>query len=797
MKALSIKGIIAAAMLAVLPMGFVSCNDDDTYDTNQYTGTVKLNVFGPCPVARGGELRFLGNGMNQITKIQIPGCDDITNINVVSPTEIRCEVPQTAEVGYITLTYAGGTITTKTMITYSEPISIESLSPSTVKPGEELTINGEYLNLMNQVCFSFIEGGDSVNVNKEDFIEHTRSAIKVIVPAEAVTGIVMVSDAAEIPNVVKSEDELIIVTPTVDEVLDLTDAIPGSSQTVKGQDFDLIKSVILTTDEISRASDDIELDFEYNADEGSITFVLPEEAFDGTIAGVLASGQKVALATIGVVVPTQLVANPATELRAGTEVTISGLNMDQVTYLTFPNVEEGVSPSKVTSTEVVVSFPAMAQSGDVVLNLKSGKSVSITLETAKPSEIGFSPAEVSAAAEFAIQGKNLDLVTAVTFAGDVNVDVTPASSTEIVLEAPATASSGELTLHMANGESVKTPSLTINAPECAYITECLTEEPMAGELMLFNIANGDKLNDVQVNGASVQYINNNGMLYVSIPESAGYGTVITLISTNGSISYTYDVTPATHVEKVIATGPWDLSWSGDDSVDSTVKIRLYKSVLDGVPAGAVLTFHVIPGEYAQIQINNANWSQIGWLEPALGDTEANFELTSDILNNILTTNDGWSETGLIIQGQNCVVSKITASWENEAGTVIYEGPCDMTWGDDGRFGLAMNYFESLKAGSTMTVYITQNSNWGQIQFNDGWWVNLNFPEFGTYLTTDVLGDKSITEYTMTFTQDVLDQIYAAPGDYWGLNENYHNGDTRVGMVIQGSDMRINKIVVTK
>ena len=84
-------------------LSFTACDNGDDEDTNQYTGGVKLNVFGPSPVARGGELRFLGSGMNQVTGIVIPGCDEIKDIKVVSNTEIRVTVPQTAEPGFVVL----------------------------------------------------------------------------------------------------------------------------------------------------------------------------------------------------------------------------------------------------------------------------------------------------------------------------------------------------------------------------------------------------------------------------------------------------------------------------------------------------------------------------------------------------------------------------------------------------------------------------------------------------------------------------------------------------------------------
>ena len=163
-KTNKISALLMMCLMLISSFTFTSCDKDDV-STDQYTGGVKLNVFGPCPVARGGELRFLGSGMNQIQAVVIPGCEQITDITVISDKEIRVMVPQTAEVGKVVLIKKGGEeITTVTNITYSEPIAIEKLSPATVKPGNILTIDGEYLNLINEVIFA-----DGVIVPVEDF----------------------------------------------------------------------------------------------------------------------------------------------------------------------------------------------------------------------------------------------------------------------------------------------------------------------------------------------------------------------------------------------------------------------------------------------------------------------------------------------------------------------------------------------------------------------------------------------------------------------------------------------------
>ncbi|MDE6160931.1 MAG: hypothetical protein K2F77_04665, partial [Muribaculaceae bacterium] len=329
-KFFSISGLLALCMLVMTP-AVTSCDDDDKYNTDQFTGGVSLNAFGPSPVLRGGELRFIGSGMDKINKISIPGCDDITDIKVISASEIRITVPQTAQPGVLTLHHAGGTIETKSMLTYLEPISIDEISPLRVKPGQELTIKGDYLNLMNEVCFSFLT--DSVNVYEEAFLAHDRAEIKVIVPEEAVSGTIYLSDAKEVPNMLESEMELDVVLPATTP-LDLTGAKGGDEVTVSGTDLDLVRLVLMP--------DGSEVEFAFADDK--ITFTLPASVSDGTIVMVPASGVKVACANIGVVVPTELEAVPAEGLRADDIIKIKGVNMDQVVSLTFPGVADAVEP---------------------------------------------------------------------------------------------------------------------------------------------------------------------------------------------------------------------------------------------------------------------------------------------------------------------------------------------------------------------------------------------------------------------------------------------------------------------
>ncbi len=755
-KFFSISGLLALCMLLLVP-AVTSCDDDDKYNTEQYKGGVSLNVFGPSPVARGGELRFLGSGMDQITKITIPGCGDITDIKVISSTEIRVVVPQTAQPGTVVLHHAGGTIETKTLLTFLEPISIESIEPLRVKPGEELTIKGDYLNLINEVCFSFLE--DSVNVYADAFLTHERAEITVIVPEEAVSGTIYLSDAKEIPNMLESEQEVEIVLPATTP-LDLTGARGGDLVTIEGTDLDLVRLVLLP--------DGSEVDFDYA--DGKITFTLPDNVTDGTIVMVPASGVKVACANIGVVEPTELEAVPAEGLRGGDVLKIKGVNIDQVESLVFPGVADAVAPATISATELSVVFPEAAQSGDVILNLKSGKTVTVAVATAKPEVLAFDPAEVPAAAEFTMKGKNLDLVVAITFAGGTTVEVSGVPAAEYTMVAPATAETGALTLHMANGESVTTPVLTVKAPECAYITVQPEGELTAYGLFIATIANEDKLTGVLVNGTEVNYILNQGQLYITLPGSCGKNTTVTLVSSNGEISYTYDVIPATHQERVLQNTPITIgNWDEP-------RVFIMHEQLADVPVGAKLVFYTDNPSSAQLQLNDANWTSYTMLDVPAGQAAVEFELTAEALD-FFATNNGYSDQAIIIQGTTCTINKITIEWEISLEETIWSGAWENSgWG--GNQDLAWGGFDwsTVKAGTTLRVYMTPTVADGEwwcvsLRHGDGW---ANLPgDLGSQIDNPAGGLAEVV-----LTQEVIDDLVA-------------NG----GLVITGTGYILNKVTL--
>ncbi|MBP5219861.1 MAG: hypothetical protein J6034_04065, partial [Bacteroidaceae bacterium] len=300
---------IASFMLLTLTFtGLQSCNNDD-YCTYQYdAGIVRLNAYGPNPVIRGGQLRFVGSNLDRITKVEIPGVSPITNIEVVkkgTESEIRVTVPKDGpEIGFVTLTdNTDAKYTTKTKLEYTENIEFEKFAPATAMPGEEITISGDYLNNVHMVEFA-----ENVYVSEDEFTKHDRYEIKVVVPEAARTGKISLYDKditkqedsnADVSyNIIKSEDALIVGTPVVGKIsttrsgsvdaLGTVTAKMNETITISGDYLNLVSSF-----KFGEKGDGNEVfveDYSLSDDSKTISFTLPATAPDGDFSIVCTSG---------------------------------------------------------------------------------------------------------------------------------------------------------------------------------------------------------------------------------------------------------------------------------------------------------------------------------------------------------------------------------------------------------------------------------------------------------------------------------------------------------------------------
>lgn len=726
--------------------------------TDQYQETgVVLNSYGPQPVLRGGTLRFLGTNLDKVTEVILPGAVSVTEINVVKagvPSEIQITVPvEGPEPGYITLKTADGLeIVTKTELTYSEPIVLESFAPTSVAAGDVITLKGDYFNLVHEVIFS-----DKVYVSEKDFLKHTRYEIQVKVPVEARTGKIAVGDLDELnnedPNLMAntlfSETELTVAQPEVTK-MEAARYKAGETVTITGKNFQYVAALNLPGAE--------GVTFTADATGTQITFVLPAEAQDGEVVLVAKSGVEVVAGEYETVVPTEVAAAPQ-PVKAGATLTVTGKDLDLVTGVQLPGADY---VDYVNEGDITFTMPDTATEGDAVLHMANGKSVTVAYTLVKPAATAYSVNPASAGSDMTITGTDLDLVKSVTFGGDLTVEV-EATAEAITVAVPTTAETGVLKLNLANGTSVDCEELKVDKPVACYITELpgADVEVRGGTVLTVPVANEDKLTGVQVNGKDVDYILNKTQLYISLPQMAGAGTVITLISSNGSVEYVIDCIPDTVVETVVMGEMRDLgSWAGEADGGA---FRVYKADLTaaGFAPGSILKFYVAQTAYAQLQINDANWGTITCPKYNAGEAPAVIEVPVDqeFYDKVMNTADGWGDTGLVVQGEGLVVSKVTVYYEISLETAIWEGSFNVA-GWAGNQDLAWGGFDwtSVKAGQKLRFYCTPNdpsASWWciSLRVGDSWGALDGVP--GQYDNPSVL--------EVELTQEILDHLLSANG----------------------------------
>ncbi|MCM1177157.1 MAG: IPT/TIG domain-containing protein [Clostridium sp.] len=711
----------ATALIAAFLMIFSSCQEE--LGTDQYSNdTVSLNVYGPQPVMRGGQLRFLGSNLDKIAEVIIPGVSPITDIEVVQagvPSEIRVMVPKDGpEPGKVTLRTADGKeIVTKTELTYSEPIEFESFSPASVKPGDVLTIKGDYLNLIHEVVFA-----DDVKVSEKEFTKHTRYEIAVKVPIEARTGEIALGDIDElnnedenaIPNLIYSEEELIVAQPEVTKMT-APRFKAGETVTVTGKNFDYVASVKLPGATVE--------DFKVASGNSTLTFVLPAEAQDGEAYLVAKSGVEILAGDYETVVPSGLAAAPK-PVKAGAELTVSGKDLDLVTSVSLPAAEG--AEFEYGSDSITLTVPDTAQEGEITLSMANGKQVTVEYTLVKPVVTEYSANPAPAGSEIVIKGTDLDLVTSITFGGDLTVAVEP-SETEITVSVPTTAESAALKFNLANGTYIEGDKLDVEKPTACYITELPAEgtEIFGGTVLIVPVENADRLTGVQVNDEDVNYWLNNQTLYLSLPDMAGAGTVVRLVSDNGAVEYTINCIPNNIQNKVIWSGSWecgnwggnqDLAWGGFDwtTVDlSAGTVSIVLELEEDTSAG-----------WWQVSFRHGDsWGNVpdlpGQYDLEAGQTSLEVVLTQTLLDDLIANG------GLVLTGCNYTLKKVIIRTEISMDTVIWEGSEYST--DDMSVNLElgdeMDWANAgLKEGQNVRIYFTaaDTEEW-KIQVFGGHW----------------------------------------------------------------------------
>ena len=789
--------------VAVVALFATACKQEQL-ETYPYGSELSFASFSPNPIYRGGELTIIGSHLEDVSQVLIPGIDPITDIRVLETGEksrIAVTLPNTTEeVGKISIVGKDGRVLTSLAeLTYTEPIVFDDFSPKSAMPGDVITVTGDYMNLIQEVIFA-----DGVIASGDAILSRTRKSLTVVVPAHAVTGLIILGDADEVAdpdnvaNKSYSEVELTIGDPTVSS-LEIETVKPGQTVTISGVHLEMIEKV-------SFAGDVVVTDFTVSEDGKTITLALPAAAQSGDVVATSFAGKEFKAGAIEAIVPTGLSAAPA-PVKAGAELKISGKDLDLVTAVNLPGAD-GTSFGLVDG-EIVLTVPAKAQEGDITLDMANGSQVSVAYTLVHPTVTGISPVELMAGETFEITGTDLDLVTAATLGGKpVEIE---ASEEKITVTTANTSVSGKVVLSLANGEKVE-PSETITLSYDSFIV--VNEMPSAehiGATVTLKGENFMMIENIYIGEVKVsQYItrSDNEISFIMPFNKVGtYSMYFDLLSGDRetcpqSIEVLLEVKYITAWE-----GEVSLSWGAGGQIQVPAvkfldvkpgaKLRLYYSQIDQV--------------WGQIQFNYGDWSGInfdgeggttfeqtlvptniyGWFSDGILDRCTEVVLTKTILDNIQARVGSYGDitgVGMEIQGENEIFRKVEIVQEIPQEKTVWEGSLETgDYGTNLEIGTEDDWINAeLKEGDEVRVYFTpaDPADWS-MQFFDGHWnaMNMFFP-----------GEENPNQFNQTRNPDAAANGFLAftvtPEIYTAFTTKANWG---FAIILQGKNLTITRI----
>ena len=769
-------------------------------DVDPMGESFSFNGMAPNPVMRGAALKIFGRSLDQVSEVLFAGDVSVTEfIDIKKGSRLdtlELQVPlEGPEVGKVTIVAKDGRkLSSLSNLEFLEGIEVSSFSPATALSGDVITIKGEYLNVVKEIIFS---GEDAVVVT---FESQSRHELKVKLPANAVSGPVILSDVNEIedqntiPNHVYTPSELTVGDPTVTKAAKATYK-SGDVIKVNGDHLDMIKNVAVPQVE--------SVDFTLADDLKSISFNLPLNAADGNIILTSYAGKTFDAGEIETVSVTELTVKSLAEderFKAGTDVEIGGSDLDLVTKVEFENAEASFYLSK---DVIVATVPAAAKDGNITVTLGSGKQAfTDAIEVVKPVVTGIDKTDAVAGADIlTVTGTDLDLVTEVKM-GTKEQTFIPCEFTFIQEDGSITfavsenAYSGIATLVSAAGYETTTSFINVTYDLAIDITFNAYEYQFGNPISVSG-KNLMQVESILVKGKKItSYLERTDKsLSFSLPEGMGPGVYRLEITLIDGTQLTWPV-PFSVVAPYTETFIWQGSqiingWAGVTFGDD----RFIWATLGAKVGDQVRIYYTAPEEgWWDLQLVNGHWGNLSLNELGGGNEikqdagfpggaqSFSFEITEEVLAS-LTEDVGWGGAFIINGDGNVEITGISliqfGAGPTENKKVIWEGEHLIDWsggsGDDHKALTTLSWggydWASVEAGTVLRItYDAVDGVETQFRVSNGSWAALPG-------TVDPYKPEE-SPFELELTQEMLDELVA-------------NG----GMVITGQGATITEVAL--
>ncbi len=411
---------------------------------------ITITSISPATVKPGGKITIEGTYLNLISTVTFADGKAVTDFVSQSRTKLEVIVPADAKTGIVILNDSEkipNVIKSETELTVVLPV-VTNLLPSPVKAGQNVTITGTDLHLVNQITFN---GGASVTA----FVSKSETEIVLAVPADAKEGVVTLGVASKVP--VQSTKTITLVVPTLTTVTP-NPAKNKSMINVKGTDLDLISKVVF--------GGSVEGEIQSGGTSTDITVKVPDKATSGVVVFSTKGDKSVSSPTLALVKPTITSIAPLA-VQMDNDITITGTNLDLVSEVRFA----GDTKTTVTSaspTQLVVKVPLGTKTGAITLvTINADQVVSTDQVTilANVPEITNITAMAKPGGKVTITGVKLNLTEQVIFPDNVKAtQFGNRTATQLEVYVPELAKKGKVKIKLVtyDNQQTETPEITIS-----------------------------------------------------------------------------------------------------------------------------------------------------------------------------------------------------------------------------------------------------------------------------------------------------------------------------------------------